>query len=63
MRTINLSVEDQGTIHIWQGSMSKIMVSHEDTKTLRSFPSVDDAVNGLWLSGHKEAARLLDANQ
>jgi len=36
------------------------MVSYEDTKKLLAFKSVDDAINGLWLSGDKEAARKLN---
>ena len=60
MNNLNLIINDDGEIHIWNGTMGAIMVSHEDTKTLRSFPSADDAVNGLWLTGHKEAARELN---
>jgi hypothetical protein len=59
MNNLNLIVNDDGEIHIWNGTMGSVMVSYEDTKTLRSFTSIDDAVNGLWLTGHKKAAREL----
>ena len=57
MNTLNLIIED---IHIWNGTDDQIMVSYEDTKTLLSFPNIDDAVNGLWLVGDKDAARQLN---
>jgi hypothetical protein len=60
MKSINLEVNDGGLIHIWAGTMGNVMVSHEDTKALRSFPDLDNAINGLWLSGHKQAARQLN---
>ena len=57
MNTLNLEIND---IHIWNGTDDQIMVSYEDTKTLLSFTSIDDAVNGLWLAGDKDAARQLN---
>ena len=57
MNTLNLEIND---IHIWNGTDDQIMVSYEDTKTLLSFHSIDDAVNGLWLAGDKDAARQLN---
>ena len=47
-------------IHVWTGTNDQILVSHENTKTLLSFATVDDAINGLFLSGHREAARELN---
>jgi hypothetical protein len=60
MKSINLEVNDGGIIHIWTGTIGTILVSHEDTKTLRSFPDLDHAINGMFLSGHKLAARQLN---
>ena len=57
MNTLNLEIND---IHIWNGTDDQIMVSYEDTKTLLSFPSIDEAVNGLWLAGDKDEARQLN---
>ena len=36
------------------------MVANYDNQTLLSFDTLDDAVNGLLLSGHKKAARQLE---
>jgi hypothetical protein len=60
MKSINLEINDSGLIHIWQGAKGKLMVSLEDTKTLLSFDTLDDAVNSLLFSGHKQAARQLN---
>lgn len=60
MKSINLEINDSGLIHIWKGAKGQFMVSLEDTKTLLSFDTLDDAINGLWLSGHKQAARQLN---
>jgi len=60
MKSINLEINDSGLIHIWQGAKGKLLVSLEDTKTLLSFDTLDDAINSLWLSGHKKAARQLN---
>lgn len=50
-------------IHVWVGTNNKIMVSHESTKNLESFPTVDDAINGLFLTGFKQAARELNKHK
>jgi len=60
MKSINLEINDGGLIHIWQGAKGKLLVSLEDTRTLLSFDTLDDAINSLWLSGHKQAARQLN---
>jgi len=60
MKSINLEINDSGLIHIWQGAKGKLLVSLEDAKTLLSFDTLDDAINSLWLSGHKQAARQLN---
>jgi hypothetical protein len=39
-----------------------IFLSDENTKTLREFKSTDDAINWLFLNGHKPAARALNAH-
>ena len=52
--------ELSGNIHVWTGTVNKIMVSHENTKTLRSFTTIDKAVNALFLLGDKQAARELN---
>ena len=60
MKSINLEINDSGLIHIWQGAKGKLLISLEDTKTLLSFDTLDDAINSLWFSGHKQAARQLN---
>lgn len=50
-------------IHVWTGSNGQIMVSHENVKNLLSFTSVDDAINDLFLSGEKRAARELNEHK
>ena len=60
MKSFSLEINDGELLHIWEGSLAQIMVSNEDTKTLRSFPSIDDAINGLYMLGYKEAARKLN---
>jgi hypothetical protein len=62
MKTIKPFTVDggQGELHIWAVSKGFIMVSHEDTKTLRSFATIDDAIYGLWLTGFCIAARELN---
>ena len=49
-----------GNIHVWTGTVNKIMVSHENTKTLRTFTTADEAINALFLLGDKQAARELN---
>lgn len=58
---INIEINDGELIHIWEGSGAQIMVSKEETKTLAAFPSIDDAINALYLAGHKTVARKLHA--
>jgi len=60
MKAINLEINDGALIHIWTGAMNKVMVANYDNQTLLSFDTLDDAVNGLLLSGHKKAARQLE---
>jgi hypothetical protein len=60
MQSINLEINDSGLIHMWQGANGKLLVSLEDTKTLLSFDTLDDAINSLWLSGRKKAAKQLN---
>ena len=60
MKTINLEITDGALIHIWTGALNKIMVANYDNQTLLSFDTLDDAVNHLWLSGYKKAARQLN---
>ena len=56
-RTGNFAV-DLGVWHCWQGS-GAILLSNENTKHIRSFPDTDAAINWLFVSGHKPAARQL----
>tara|TARA_R110002020_G_scaffold121957_1_gene277141 strand:+ start:1326 stop:1520 length:195 start_codon:yes stop_codon:yes gene_type:complete len=55
--------ETKENIHYWftipQGDL---MVSDENTKTLKCFKTIDDAVNWLFLNGFKESARQLNKN-
>ena len=60
MKAINLEINDGALIHIWTGAMNKVMVANYDNQTLLSFDTLDDAVNYLWLSGYKKAARQLN---
>ena len=60
MQSINLEINDGDLIHIWTGAMGKVMVANYDNQTLLSFDTLDDAVNHLWLSGNKQAARHLN---
>lgn len=50
-----------GNWHAWQGTAG-VMLSDEATKTLREFNTKGDAVNWLYLSGFKDAARALSAH-
>ena len=52
---------DIGDIHVWIGSKNKIMVSCEATKKLMAFDTFDNAINSLFLSGKREAARALNS--
>ena len=58
MKSFNLEV---GDIHKWTGTNNKIMVSCEATKKLMAFDTFDKAINGLFLSGKREAARALNS--
>lgn len=49
-----------GDWHAWQGTGQQVMLSDESIKKLRSFPSVDDAVNWLFTNGHQDAGRALN---
>lgn len=60
MKSFNIEINDSGLIHVWKGAKGQFMVSLEDTKTLLSFDTLDEAINGLWLSGHKKAAKQLN---
>ena len=46
-------------IHYWPSSHGELMVSIEDTKTLMSFKTLDDAINWLYLKGFKKSARQI----
>lgn len=48
-----------GNIHAWD-SNGKILVSNEDAKSLLAFATVDDAINWLFVAGHRDAARALN---
>ena len=50
-----------GYWHAWQGAAG-ILLSDESRKKLRQFPTVDDAVNWLFLNGERPAARGLNAH-
>ena len=57
---INIEINDGELLHIWDGSMGQVMVSKEEAKTLLAFPSIDDAINALYLTGYKATARKLN---
>ena len=47
--------------HIWQNTQGRIIANGPTLETrLLDFASVDDAVNWLFLSGHKPIARELN---
>ena len=46
-----------GGWHAWQGTAA-VMLSGGDR--LHSFASADDAINWLFINGHKDAARALN---
>lgn len=50
-----------GDWHAWEG-VAQIMLSDESVKKLRAFDSTDDCINWLYLNGHKDAARALNAH-
>lgn len=45
--------------HAWETDFS-IALSDERSKQLRQFKSWDDAINWLYLNGHKDAARAIN---
>lgn len=45
--------------HVWQGT-SAILLSNESEKRLRQFKTTDDAVNWLFVNGHRDTARALN---
>jgi hypothetical protein len=47
--------------HLWRGN--GFMLSNENTKELRQFNNVDEAINYLYLNGEKEAARYFNKNK
>lgn len=47
--------------HCWE-SNGKTLLSNEFTKTLYSFWNVNEAINWLFVSGRKPAARALNAH-
>ena len=47
--------------HVWSGTQA-VLLSDESSKDLREFRSPDDCINWLYLNGHKDAARALDAH-
>ena len=49
------------TIHAWE-SNGQILLSNEVLKKLHSFANTDSAINWLFVSGHKPAARALNAH-
>lgn len=57
---INIEIIDGDLLHVWDGSRGQVMVSKEEAKTLLAFPSIDDAINALYLTGYKATARKLN---
>lgn len=54
-----------GIWHAWDANnpfAPGIYLSDESRKKLRKFGSTDDTVNWLYLNGHKDAARALNAH-
>jgi hypothetical protein len=47
-----------GKWHVWQG-VSSVLLSDENTKTLRAFKDIDACINWLYLYSDKEAARAI----
>lgn len=48
--------------HAWQATQG-VLLSDENTKTLHAFAGPDDAINWLFLKGHRDAARSLNAHK
>lgn len=47
-----------GKWHAWEGT-SGILLSDEDTKTLRAFKNTDECINWLFVENEQVAARAL----
>jgi len=48
--------------HIWSGTKG-ILVSDQESADLREFKTLDDAINWLFVNGHKEAVRALNQHK
>lgn len=48
-----------GKWHGWQG-VATYLLSDENSKKLRSFSTIDDCINWLFVNGFKDAARALN---
>jgi len=57
------SNEKNSSIHIWEGVNKTILISFEDTKSLYSYKSIDDAINSLYIDGYNNTARKLQENK
>lgn len=51
-----------GRWHAWQGT-AHVLLSDEATGQLTYYSAVDEAINSLWLAGHREAARELNKHK
>lgn len=51
-----------GKWHAWQGTAG-ILLSDEAAKQLYSFPDIDAAINALFQTGNKLAARALNEHK
>lgn len=59
---MTLSIDVKGW-HIWQNTQGRIMCNGPDLENrLLDFKTLDDAVNWLYISGHKEQARALNVH-
>ena len=45
--------------HVWQNKHGNVLVSDESVKALRQYATMDDAINGLYVSGHQMLARAI----
>lgn len=52
-----------GKWHAWSGEGSRILLSDEDAKRLRSFDDLDECITWLYMHGEKDAARALNAHK
>ena len=60
--TCGLKPFAHGKWHAW-ASVNGVMLSDENTKTLREFPNVDNCINWLFLNGHSDTARALNKHK